>query len=167
MRRVWGPYERGRLLPPVSCFDHDVPPSLPPILFRFETPTPLRWVDVDSEGIVNNAVYLSLFEQARYDYFAQLGLLRNGNIPFVLAEATTTFLRPGKLGMRVVTKARVRALGRTSFQMDYESLGDGETLVRGKAALVFVDAALRPIAIDDAARRAIAQFEGIAEGPDA
>jgi hypothetical protein len=40
-------------------------------------------------------------------------------------------------------------------------------LVRGKAALVYVDAALRPIAIDDAARRAIAQFEGIADGPDA
>jgi len=31
----------------------------------------------------------------------------------------------------------------------------------------YVDAALRPIAIDDAARRAIAQFEGIADGPDA
>jgi len=69
--------------------------------------------------------------------------------------------------MRVVTKARVRAMGRTSFQMDYESLGDGETLVRGKAALVYGDAALRPIAIHDAARRAIAQVEGIADGPDA
>jgi acyl-CoA thioester hydrolase len=142
-----------------------VPALPPPIPFRFETPTPLRWVDVDSEGVVNNAVYLSLFEQARYDYFARLSALRDGNIAFVLAEATTTFLRPGRLGMGVVTRARVRRLGRTSFDMDFESLGDGETLVRGKATLVWVDKDLRPAPIDAAARRAIAAFEGIAEGP--
>ena len=37
-----------------------------PMLFRFAAEVPLRWVDVDSAGVVNNAVYLSLMEQARH-----------------------------------------------------------------------------------------------------
>ena len=142
-----------------------MPSALPEIPFRFETPTPLRWVDVDSEGVVNNAVYLSLFEQARYDYFAKMGGLRDGNIAFVLAEATTRFLVPGRMGMQVVTKARVQRLGRTSFEMDFESIGDGTRLVRGHAVLVWVDASLRPSPIDERTRRAIAAFEGIDAGP--
>ncbi|MBM3961563.1 MAG: acyl-CoA thioesterase, partial [Planctomycetes bacterium] len=39
------------------------------MLFRFAAEVPLRWVDVDSAGVVNNAVYLNLMEQARYLYF--------------------------------------------------------------------------------------------------
>ncbi len=141
-----------------------MPDLPPPIPFRFESATPLRWVDVDSEGVVNNAVYLSLFEQARYEYFARLAALRAGNIAFVLAEAKTTFCRPGRLGMAVVTRARVRRLGRSSLEMDFESVGDGEILVRGSAILVWVDQDLRPMPIDATARRRIAAFEGIPEG---
>ena len=35
------------------------------MFYRFDTEVPLRWVDVDSAGVVNNAVYLSMMEQAR------------------------------------------------------------------------------------------------------
>ena len=34
--------------------------------YRFTVNVPLRWVDVDSWGVVNNAVYLNLMEQARF-----------------------------------------------------------------------------------------------------
>ena len=124
-------------------------------------PTPLRWVDVDSEGIVNNAVYLSLMEQARFGYFRDLGLLRGGNVPFVLAEANVRFARPGRLGMDVHTAARVVRLGRTSFGMEYEVAGDGELLAAGRAALVYVDAELRPQPIDAATRECLRAFEGL------
>ena len=58
--------------------------------FRFTAPTPLRWVDIDSEGVVNNAVYLSLMEQARFHYFTQLGLLDDG---FALDKVEDVLLR--------------------------------------------------------------------------
>lgn len=141
------------------------PASAAPIPFRFVAPTPLRWVDVDSEGVVNNAVYLSLMEQARFVYFEQLGLLRHGNIPFVLAESRASYLRPGRLGMDLVTKARVLRLGRSSFDMAFECVAAGEVLVRAQKVLVWVGTDLRPLPIDELARTRIAAFEGIAPGP--
>ncbi len=129
--------------------------------FRFVTPTPLRWVDVDHEGIVNHAVYLSLVEQARFAYFTALGLLPGGMLPFVLADTRVSFLAPGRLGMQVETAMAVTRLGRSSFDMAAEVRGDGAPLARCVAALVYVDAAMRPRPIDDAARRAIAAFEGL------
>ena len=129
--------------------------------FRFVTPTPFRWVDVDSEGIVNHAVYLSLMEQARFCYFEQLGLLGGKNIPFVLAETTVRYRMPGVLRMEPVTAARVTRLGRTSFAMDFEiRVADG-VLVDASAVLVFVDTDLQPTPIPDRVRDRIAAFEGI------
>ncbi|MFY9344223.1 MAG: thioesterase family protein [Planctomycetota bacterium] len=129
--------------------------------FRFVAEVPLRWVDVDSAGVVNNAAYLSLCEQVRYLYFQHLGLLRDHRVPFVLAETTAKFLRPGRLGMKTEVAASVQSLGRTSFTMGYE-VRDGElVLATVTAALVFVDAALRPMPIPDEWASSIAQFEGL------
>jgi acyl-CoA thioester hydrolase len=133
--------------------------------YRFAVPIPLRWADVDAEGLVNNAVYLSLMEQARFLYFERLGLLRAGQrIPFVLAEVNVGYRRPGRFGMRIEVAARVSRLGKTSFAMEYEIRGDGELLVLGRAALVFVAQDQRPEPIPVAVRDAIATFEGLDTG---
>lgn len=135
--------------------------------YRFTTQVPLRWVDVDSEGVVNNAVYLSLMEQARFVYFEQLGLLPQRRVGFLLAEATVRYRRPGRLGMNTEVAARTVRLGGRSCVMEYEVRGDGEVLATGTAALVFVDAGLRPCAVPDAVRTAISGFEGIAARAEA
>lgn len=129
--------------------------------FRFLVDVPLRWVDVDSEGVVNNAVYLSLMEQARFLYFEELGLLPDRRVEFLLAEATVRFLRPGRLGMKTTVAARTTRLGNTSFGMAYEVRAGEVALARGEAALVFVDAAGKPRPIPAAVREAIAAFEGL------
>lgn len=129
------------------------------MFYRFAASVPLRWVDVDSAGVVNNAVYLSLMEQARYLYFTHLGLLRDHAVPFLLAETTVKFLRPGRLPMNVEVAARVGQLGTSSFQMDFEVRADAEVLATGHAALVWVDAAMRPTPIPGDVRAAIEQFE--------
>jgi acyl-CoA thioester hydrolase len=134
------------------------------MFFRFVTAVPLRWVDVDSAGVVNNAVFLSLMEQARYLYFQHLGLLGDHAVPFVLAETTVRFLRPGRLGMNVEVAARTRSLGTTSLQMDYEVRAGDEVLVTAKAALVFVDGDLRPRPVPSDWRAAVEQFEEMASG---
>ncbi|MEO6597998.1 MAG: thioesterase family protein [Planctomycetota bacterium] len=129
------------------------------MFYRFAADVPLRWADVDSEGVVNNAVFLSLMEQARFLYFQHLGLLPDHRVPFLLAEATVKFLRPGKMGMKTEVAARVGKLGESSFQMDYEVRAADEVLATGHAALVFVDQHMRPQAIPAEVRQAVAQFE--------
>ena len=129
------------------------------MFFRFATAVPLRWVDVDSAGVINNAVFLSLMEQARFLYFQHLGLLQRHEVPFVLAETTVKFERPGRLGMNVEVAVRTRSLGSTSLQMDYEVRGDEQALATSRAVLVFVDAAMRPAPVPEEWRAAIQQFE--------
>lgn len=129
------------------------------MIYRFVADVPLRWNDVDSEGVINNAVYLSLMEQARFLYFDHLGLLPDRRVPFLLAEATVKFLRPGRLGMRTEVAAITRELGTTSFKMDYEVRVDTQVLATGHATLVFVDRNLRPVPIPDDVREAIRVFE--------
>lgn len=132
------------------------------MFYRFAAEVPLRWVDVDSAGVVNNATYLSLMEQSRYQYFQHLGLMSDHRVPFLLAEATVKFLRPGRLGMRVEVAARVRSIGTSSFHMDYEVRGGDEVLVTAQAVLVFVDGAMRPVPVPEDWRATIRQFEEMA-----
>lgn len=129
------------------------------MFYRFSENVPLRWVDVDSAGVVNNAVYLSLMEQARYLYFNHLGLLEDHQVSFLLAETTIKFLRPGRLVMQVEVAARTSALGTSSFQMDYEVRAAEEVLATAHAALVWVDQAMQPVPIPGPVRAAIEQFE--------
>lgn len=134
------------------------------MFFRFDTAVPLRWADVDSAGVVNNAVFLSLMEQARFQYFQHLGLMKGHAVPFVLAETTVKFERPGRLGMNVEVAVRTRQIGTTSLQMDYEVRGGDETLVTARAALVFVDTHLKPSPVPADWRTAIEQFEEMQPG---
>lgn len=129
------------------------------MFYRFVADVPLRWADVDSAGVVNNAVYLSMMEQARFLYFQHLGLLAAHEVPFVLAEATVKFERPGRLGMKTEVAVLTRVIGETSFQMEYEVRAGDLVLAIGKAALVFVDEAMRPRRVPDNVREAVQQFE--------
>lgn len=133
------------------------------MFYRFDTEVPLRWVDIDSAGVVNNAVYLSMMEQARFAYLDHLGLMEGHQVPFVLAETTVEFLRPGRLGMPMQVAARTSRLGNTSFQMEYEVRSGDAVLVRAKAALVFVDEAMVPRPIPSRFREVVAQFEELAD----
>lgn len=134
-------------------------------MFRFASRQALRWVDVDAFGVVNNAVYLSLFEQARYEYCRELGILREGQISFVLGETRARYLRPGRLGMDLVVAAKTVRLGTKSFDMEYEVREAQGPLVLGWATLVWVDASLASQRIPDDVRRAITSYEGLAFEP--
>ena len=132
------------------------------MFYRFSAEVPLRWVDVDSVGVVNNAVYMSFLEQARYLYFQHLGLMEDHAIPFLLAETKITFKKPGRLGMKIEVAARTSKIGDTSMQMDYEVRGNDEVLAKASAVLVFVDERQKPRAIPDDYRQAVAGFDDLA-----
>jgi acyl-CoA thioester hydrolase len=133
--------------------------------FRFVHEERVRWSDLDAMGVLNNAVYLTLFEQARFHYFQALGLMTGARFPFVLAATSVDFLRPVGAGAALVIGARVTRLSRKSFAMRYEVRDGAETVAEAEATLVCVDGALRSVAIDDDFREAVAGFEGIPPGP--
>ncbi|MBL8860044.1 MAG: acyl-CoA thioesterase [Planctomycetes bacterium] len=86
---------------------------------RFKVTLHTRWSDEDNQGVLNNAVYLTLFEEARHRYFCDLGLLEGAMFPFVLAQTNVVFLSPGKGGVDVVVEARTTVLGSSSFTQVY------------------------------------------------
>jgi len=139
--------------------------------FRFVSEQSIRWVDVDVAGVVNHAVWFSLVEQARFDYVRRLGVASGDVPPFLLGETTARYVRPGRMGMKLVVLVRTTRLGNKSFDMEYElhegvatTPRDEKTrLVQIRATLVWVDAQLKSTPIPAAARRLLAEFEGIPE----
>jgi acyl-CoA thioester hydrolase len=139
----------------------------PPERFRFEAATSTRWSDEDNQGVPNNAVYLTLLEEARLAYFGRLGLLEAGQFPFVLAQCNLRFLRPGRGGEQWRVAVATTRLGTSSFEQAYRILGaDGQPVAEAEAWLVGWDNARRQkCALSAAFRSRVAALEGLEAGP--
>ncbi|MDF1798465.1 MAG: thioesterase family protein [Planctomycetota bacterium] len=135
--------------------------------YRFHMTQPVRWKDIDAAGVLNNAVYLTIVEQARYGYFEALGLLEGfADFQFLLGETTARYLAPGRAGMQLDVRARTTRMGNKSFDQEYEVACGDLVLARVSARLVWCDAELRSSEIPDLVRQRIAEYEGIPERQD-
>ncbi|MCE2840208.1 MAG: acyl-CoA thioesterase [Bacteroidetes bacterium] len=92
------------------------PAALP---YEFFSPVHLRWADIDALQHVNNAVYLSYFEQARIDYFRALGCWDWNKVGMILARTEVDYLRPLLIRDRAWVLTRTVHLGSKSFTMEY------------------------------------------------
>ena len=121
-------------------------PAIPPSeSFRFRTRRRTRWCDEDLQGVVNNAVYLTLLEEARHQYFGDLGLLERNEFPFVLMQTNLRFLSPGRGGAEVELELKTVEMGRSSIRQ-YARILDperGEVLAEAEVLLVSWDGARR------------------------
>ena len=130
---------------------------------QFRVRARTRWSDEDNQGVLNNAVYLTLFEEARHAYFGSLGLLSENRFPFLLSQTHVRFLRPGRGGEEVEIELATTRLGNSSFEQAYRVRSlQGETWAEAAALLVTYDpqsGASRPMAPEF--RAAIAQREGL------
>jgi acyl-CoA thioester hydrolase len=136
--------------------------------FRFYHPIEIRYGDLDPQGHVNNAKYLTYFEQARIAYIAHLGLWKEQgsflDIGIILADAHVTFLAPLLFGQKVQVGVRVTRLGNKSLSMEYtlQDVTTGQELASGSSALVTFDyRSQTTIAIPDHWRQTIAAFEDL------
>lgn len=143
-------------------------PAIPPAdAFRFRTRRRTRWSDEDNQRVLNNAVYLSLLEEARFDYFTDLELVCDNQFPFVLMQTNIRFLAPGTGGAVVEVEACTTELGTSSFLQAYRvtEVEEGRLLCEAEALLVAWSNEHRckvPMAPDF--RRRIAAFEGLDAG---
>jgi acyl-CoA thioester hydrolase len=113
--------------------------------FRFFHPIEVRYGDLDPQGHLNNAKYLTFFEQARVHYLLHLGLFEPGqsfvNIGIILAKVEVTFLASVEYGTDVRVGMRISRLGNKSMTAEY-TLIDAATqqeLATGSAVLVGYD----------------------------
>ena len=99
-----------------------------------------RWSDEDTQGVLNNAVYLTLFEEARASFFFGEGLLPAGTFPFLLGQTFVRFLAPGRGGVDVSVRLATTRIGQSSFEQIYRVVGpDGTVWCEGGALLVCYD----------------------------
>ncbi len=141
--------------------------------FKFYHPIEVRYADLDPQGHVNNAKYLTYTEQARTQYVRHLGLWAGGSfleIGFILADVHMTFKSPITFGQAVRVGARVTQIGNKSFRMEYclEDAADGKELARGTSVLVTYDYHTgKTISVPEEWRKTIAEFEGLENGAGA
>lgn len=108
-----------------------------PIQVRVRT----RWSDADCQDVLNNAVYLTLLEEARFAWCRKQGLLEDGRrFPFVLARTNLRFVSPGCGGEELVVELAVTGVGRSSFlQAARIRTPEGEVRAEAEALLVAWD----------------------------
>lgn len=92
-------------------------------IWRFEHEMEVRFRDCDPMGHVNNAVYLTYLEAARFAWwrgaFGSSGLKDHG---FIIARVEIDFRKESVPGDRLLIRLRVDAVGRKSFTLAYEIL---------------------------------------------
>jgi acyl-CoA thioester hydrolase len=114
-------------------------------------------------GHVNNAVYLTYLELARFAYWkaAQIGRLED-DVSYIIARVEIDFRSSAKTGDVLDVGMAITALGRTSFTMEYEIRDrDGGLVATAKSVQVAYDyGAGKPVPVPDRLRKRIAEFEG-------
>jgi acyl-CoA thioester hydrolase len=136
--------------------------------YQFVHPIEVRYGDLDPQGHVNNAKFMTYFEQARVSYLVHLGLFSKDQsfleIGIILAEAQLTFLAPVLFDAEVRVGVRVTRLGNKSLTMEYrmfEARNNAELATGSSVLVTYAYRTRQTIPIPDAWREKIAAFEKI------
>ena len=136
--------------------------------FRFFHPIEVRYGDLDPQGHLNNAKYLTYFEQARIHYFTHLGLFTPGqsflDVGVIMAEARVTFHAPVQYGMPVKAGVHTSKLGNKSLTVEQNIVHaeSGEVLASGQVVLVAYDYhSNKAVPILNGMRETISKFESL------
>jgi len=127
----------------------------------------VRFADCDPLGHVNNAVYLSYLEQARFGLWRKLwgfsgetALTAARGAGLILARVECDYRRTATYGDLLDVRLGLAATGRTSFTYDYEIVraGGGELVAEARTVVVVYDYREgKPVPIDEALRADLAR----------
>ncbi len=116
-------------------------PQLVP--FQYNTTIQLRWKDIDQFGHVNNAVYLTYFETARYYYNRDVNNWDWNQDQYIIASIKVDYLRPIFYPGDVKVYLRTTNVGEKSFEFHYaitfERNGIEKLAATGQTTQVFYD----------------------------
>ncbi|KAG2392869.1 hypothetical protein C9374_009446 [Naegleria lovaniensis] len=113
----------------------------PGTTFRHRVTLPTRWSDEDNQKVLNNAIYLTLFEEARTDYFGPntLNLLDPETLtyPFVLLKCDLRCIAPGKGFKQCDVYIKTSQVGTSSFTQLYRVSWEGTVWCEAEAVIVY------------------------------
>lgn len=133
--------------------------------FSYYHPITIRYGDLDPQGHVNNAVYLTYLESARLGYYQQVGIYHPDSrilTGMVVVHNEIDYLAPIRFGQAVRVGLLVERVGTKSitFTFQIETDPDGMPLARGKSVMVAYDNSTEQgIPIPEDWREKINQFE--------
>lgn len=110
---------------------------------EFMLEVPLRWGDMDAMSHLNNVMYFRLMEEARIQWFAQMGFatLPSGEAP-ILAHAACDFVRAMTYPGVALVRQIVTNVGRSSVEMSVsieKQAEPGVVYATGRSVIVWYD----------------------------
>ena len=136
--------------------------------YRFYHPVEVRYGDLDPQGHLNNAKFLTYFEQARIQYWIQMGFFTKDQsfmeIGVIVADVHLTYLAPVYFGQDIKVGVRVAKLGNKSmtWEQNIVEADTGKELARGELIIVAYDYKdEKTIALPQLWREKIIAFEGL------
>ncbi|MCA1650457.1 MAG: acyl-CoA thioesterase, partial [Acidobacteria bacterium] len=117
----------------------------------------VRFRDCDPMGHVNNAVYLTYLEQARFSQWGALWGFGEQPVPgnrkpgVILARVEIDYRKPARYGDRLEIRIALAGIGRSSFTYEYEVAGtDGAVVAVARSVQVMYDYGLgHPVPVPD------------------
>jgi acyl-CoA thioester hydrolase len=135
-----------------------------PHRFQYSTHIPVRFRDCDPMGHVNNAVYLTYLEVARFAYWKDVAGARTfDDASFIIARTEIDYIEPVTVGDIVEIFLGVTGFGRSSFTMEYELVDQNDRLIaKARNVLVMYDyVKKRPIPVDEGFKQHLMEHEGL------
>jgi len=136
--------------------------------FKFFHPTEVRYGDLDPQGHVNNAKYLTYFEQARIYYLIELGLFSKDQsfmeVGVIIADIHITYHAPTHYGDPIKVGVRTSKIGNKSFTTEQCVMHaeTGQVMASGTVVLVTFDyKEAKTITVPEKWRRKISEYEGL------
>jgi acyl-CoA thioester hydrolase len=85
--------------------------------YKYKTPIPIRFSDMDAYGHVNNAIYLTYFEIARSNYWRDVINWNWGDTGIILGRSEINYLKPITLNDEIACYVRTTRIGNSSFDV--------------------------------------------------
>lgn len=137
--------------------------------YRFFHPYRVRYSEIDGQGVVYNAHYLTFFDVSIHEYFRALAHERysdakNTGCDFHVVKALVEFRTPLHFDDAFEVGVRASRLGRSSitFTLGVFLIGADEASATGEIVWAYTDQASRKsVPMADATRAAVMRFEEV------
>lgn len=128
------------------------------------TDVDLRFQDLDAIGHLNNAVYVTVIEEARIDYLEAVLDISIEEMAIVVAALSVDYERPVTTPDTITVDTRVSDLGTTSFEMTYDLHHQDDLVATADTVQVAIDPSTRdPRPVPEDWRRGFEAHEDLSE----
>lgn len=136
--------------------------------YNFFHPTEVRYGDLDPQGHVNNAKYLTYFEQARIYYLIKLGLFNKDQsfmeVGVIIADIHITYHSTTHYGDDIKVGVKITRIGTKSITVEQCVMDakTGKLMASGTVVMVTFDyEGLKTIPVPEEWKQKISAFEDL------